>query len=95
MDAHLLKLRRDCHEAAGKYHRAIEQWQTVSRSKEKAGAASDTLLQYRDIAASRHNALKALSAYLLTLEPTQLVTEEIERTLRLQDLLDREIELIL
>jgi len=95
MDKHLLKLRRDCYEAAGKYHRAMEQWQTVSRSLEKAGAVSDTLLQYRDIAASHRNALEALSTYLLTLEPTQLVTEEVARTIRLQELLDREIELIL
>jgi hypothetical protein len=73
----------------------MEQWQTVSRSQEKAGAVSDTLLQYREIAARHHNALEALRAYLLTLEPTQLVKEEIERTLRLQHLLDREIELIL
>ena len=95
MDTHLLNLRRECYEAAGKYHRVLEQWQTVSRSLEKDGAVSDTLLRYRDIAASHHNALEALSAYLLTLEPTQLVTEEIDRTLRVQELLDREIELIL
>jgi hypothetical protein len=91
----LLKLRRECHEAAARYHRAMEQWQTVSRSQEKDGAVSNTLLEYRDIAASYHNALEALSAYLLTLAPTQLVTEEIARTLKLQDVLDREIELIL
>jgi hypothetical protein len=72
----------------------MEQWQTVSRAQEKDGAVSDTLLRYRDIAASYHNALETLSAYLLTLEPTQLVAEETERTLRLQALLDREIELI-
>ena len=94
MDTHLLNLRRECYEAAGKYHRAMEQWQTVSRAQEKDGAVSDTLLRYRDIAASYHNALETLSAYLLTLEPTQLVAEETERTLRLQALLDREIELI-
>jgi hypothetical protein len=94
MDTHLLNLRRECHEAAGKYHRAMEQWQTVSRAQEKDGAVSDTLLRYRDIAAGYHNALETLSAYLLTLEPTQLVAEETERTLRLQALLDREIELI-
>jgi hypothetical protein len=94
MDTHLLNLRRECHEAAGKYYRAMEQWQTVSRAQEKDGAVSDTLLRYRDIAAGYHNALGTLSAYLLTLEPTQLVAEETERTLRLQALLDREIELI-
>ncbi len=94
MDAHLLKLRRDSYEAAGKYYRAMEQWQTVSRSQEKDGEVSDTLLRYRDIAASYHNALEALSAYLLTLEPTQLVTKDIDRTVRLRNLLDREIELI-
>ncbi len=72
----------------------MEQWQTVSRAQEKDGAVSDTLLRYRDIAAGYHNALETLSAYLLTLEPTQLVAEETERTLRIQALLDREIELI-
>ena len=70
MGTHLLKLRREYYEAAGKYHRAMEQWQTVSRSQEKDGAVSDTLLRYRNIAASHHNALEALSASLLTLEPT-------------------------
>jgi hypothetical protein len=62
--------------------------------KSKDGAVSDTLLRYRDIAAGYHNALETWSAYLLTLEPTQLVAEETERTLRLQAPLDREIELI-
>jgi hypothetical protein len=62
--------------------------------KSKDGAVSDTLLRYREIAAGYYNALGTLSAYLLTLEPTQLVAEETERTLRIQVLLDREIELI-
>jgi hypothetical protein len=94
MDEHLFQLRLECHKAAAKYHRAVEQWTTVARSQEQDGAVSTALLGYRDIAASYHNALEALSAYLLTLEPTQLVTEEIDRTLTLQDLLDREIKLI-
>jgi len=94
MDEHLLELRRESYEAAGTYHRALEHWQTVSRSQEKDGELSDTLLRYRGIAASYGNALEALSAYLLTLDPTKLVTEEIGRTLKLQDLLEREIKLM-
>jgi len=95
MDVHLLKLRRECHESAGQYHRAMEHWQTVSRSQEQEGTVSETLQQYREIAANYHIALEALSAYLLTLEPTKLVTEEVARALKLQDILDQEIKLIL
>ena len=93
-DEHLLNLRRESYKAASEYYRAIEDWETVSRSQEEAGKLNASLQRYREIAANYHNALEALSAYLLTLEPTKLVTEEIERTLTLQDILDREIKLI-
>jgi hypothetical protein len=73
MNEQLLQLRRESYKAAADYHRAMEQWQTVSRAQEKGAA---------------------VSAYLLTLEPIKLVTEEIGRVLKLQDLLDREIKLI-
>lgn len=93
-DENLLNLRRESYKAASEYYRAIEDWETVSRSQEAGSKLDASLQRYRDIAANYHNALEALSAYLLTLEPTKLVTEEIERTLTLQDLLDREIKLI-
>ena len=94
IDDQLLQLRRESYKAAADYHRAMEQWQTVSRSQEKGAAFSATLQQYRDIAATYPEALEVLSAYLLTLKPTKLVTAEIGRVLKLQDLLDREIKLI-
>lgn len=90
----LLQLRREGYKAAADYHRAVELWATVSRAQEQEGVVSATLLRYRDIAASYHNALEALNAHLRTLEPTKLVTEELNRTLKLQDLLDREIKLL-
>ena len=93
-DEHLLNLRRESHKAASEYHRAIEDWETVSRAQEAGGKLDASLQRYRDIAANYHNALETLSAYLHTLEPTKLVTEEIERTLTLKNLLDREIKLI-
>jgi hypothetical protein len=93
-DEHLFNLRLESHKAASEYHRAIEEWETVSRSQEAGGKLDASLQRYRDIAANYHNALEALSAYLRTLEPTKLVTEEIKRTLKLQELLDREIKLI-
>jgi hypothetical protein len=94
MDDQLLQLRRESYKAAADYYRAMEHWQTVSRAQEKGAALRATLQQCRDIAATYHSALEAVSAHLLTLEPRKLVTEEIGRVLKLQDLLDREIKLI-
>lgn len=92
-DEHLLQLRREGYKAAADYHRAVELWATVSRAQERDGVVSATLLRYREIAASYHNALEALNAHLLTLEPTKLVSEEIGRTQKIKDLLDSEIKL--
>lgn len=93
-DEHLINLRRESYKAASEYYRAIEDWETVSRSQEAGGKLDASLQRYRDIAANYHNALEALTAYLLTLEQTKLVTEEIGRTRTLQDILGREIKLI-
>lgn len=94
MDEQLLQLRRESYKAAADYHRAMEHWQTVSRAQEKGAALRATLQQCRDIAATYRNALEAVSAHLRTLEPVKLVTEEIGRVLKLQDLLDHETNLI-
>lgn len=91
-DEHLLNLRRESYKAASEYYRAIEDWETVSRSQEAGGKLDASLQRYRDIAANYHHALEALRVYLLTLGPAKLVTEEIERTLSLQDILEREIK---
>jgi hypothetical protein len=94
IDERLLQLRRESYKAAADYYRAMEHWQTVSRAQEKGEELKATLQQCRDIAATYHNALGAVSAHLRTLEPAKLVTEEIGRVLKLQALLDREIKLI-
>lgn len=90
---HLLQLRRESYQAAAEYHRAVELWATVSRAQERDGVVSVTLLRYREIAASYRNALETLSAHLRTLEPSKLVTEELGRTQKIQELLEREIAL--
>jgi hypothetical protein len=94
MDEQLLHLRRESYRAAADYHRALEHWQTISRSQENGAALSATLQHHREIAAAYPSALEALSSYLLTLEPTKLVTAEIRRVLKLKDSLAREIKLI-
>ncbi|MBA3765981.1 MAG: hypothetical protein H0W99_03135 [Acidobacteria bacterium] len=95
MDAHLLKLRQESYEAASEYHRVMGEWFAASRSQ-KPGAddVSSTLLEYRALAATYSNALEVLAAYLKTFEPTPLFTEELSRTVKFQDILRREMELI-
>jgi hypothetical protein len=95
MDEHLLMLRRESYEAAAEYHRVMGEWFAASRSQKPGGDdVSVTLLEYRALAANYSNALEVLTAYLKTFEPTQLVTEELSRTLKFHDILRREMELI-
>ena len=95
MDTHLLKLRQESYEAASEYHRVMGEWFAASRSqKPGVDEVSVTLLEYRARAANYSNTLEVLTAYLKTFEPTQLFTEEIGRTLKFQDILRREMELI-
>ncbi len=96
MDAHLLKLRQESYEAASEYHRVMGEWFAASRSQKPGGDndVSSTLLEYRALAANYSNALEVLTAYLKTFEPTPPFTEELSRTVKFQDILRREMELI-
>ncbi len=95
MDAHLLKLKQESYEAASEYHRAMGEWFAASRSQKAGGDdVSITLLEYRALAANYSNALEVLAAYLKTFEPTQPFAEDLSRTLKFQDILRREMELI-
>jgi type IV secretory pathway TrbF-like protein len=95
MDDHLLQLRQDSYHAASEYHSAMADWIAASRAQGSSESVLAAIQRYRAVAAAYNNALDAFIAYLRTLEPTPLVTEELDRVLKLQDILEREMELIL
>src|SRR5690349_20975457 len=91
MDDRLLKLRRLSYELAITYHRSMSDCVRALLEGDKADAA--VLAKYNQDAAKYGVALVRLLQHLQTLPPSNANEEEIGRTRKVLDLLDRECDL--
>ena len=94
MDNKLLKLRADSYAAAIAFHRAASEYFTVLRDRKTADASVPVVVAVEEAAAVYANTLDDLLAHLRPLERTPAIQEELQRTLRIRDLLQHESQLM-
>ena len=91
MDDQLLLLRKESYAAGLEYDRALIEY-SDSLNEVNYGAAETAVVNHHTVASKYGRILARLSEHLLTMPQTTEVGDEFQRTQKLLELLDREID---
>ena len=94
MDNRLLALRSDSYAAAIAFHRVASEYFMALRDRRPTDESADVVIALEEAATLYANTLDDLLDYLRAAEQTPATREELQRTVRIRDLLRHEMHLM-